>query len=320
MTDRFKGRLILLFIYLIAFSLSFWAASASSYSILLKSAIMVALAVVIIFIGSIDFNNSSVFDPYWSVAPPMMIIFYIMLMAMGQPIDAGQWSMATNQWSLATNHLIDIRYQSTVLWGYFPRLIILSFLILAYSVRLTWNFLRGWPGLSHEDWRYVSFRKKTGKAYWVVSLLGIHLFPALMVFGGTLSVWVTLVHGLKPMNFIDILAILVTGFAIFLEGASDNQMRKFLKENTDSMKIMDQGLWGISRHPNYLGEMSFWWGLYLFALAANPAFWWVVIGPLAITLMFIFASIPMIEKRMIERRPGYPEYQKKVAMLIPWKF
>jgi steroid 5-alpha reductase family enzyme len=272
---------------------------------------MVALAVAIIFMGSLDFNNSSVFDPYWSVAPPLMVLFYVLAIALELPDYAGQFSLTDNIVSLTSQPAISNL-------AYFPRLIILFILTLIYSIRLTWNFLRGWPGLKHEDWRYVDFRKSTGKAYWVVSFFGIHLFPAVMVFGGTLSIWVVVVHGMKPMGFIDILAILVTGFAILLEAFSDRQMRRFLKEEGSSGKTMDQGLWGVSRHPNYLGEISFWWGLYLFALAANPAFWWVLVGPAAITLMFVFASIPMIEKRMMARRPDYAAYRKKVAMLIPF--
>lgn len=326
MKSAAKGRLILLLIYSIAFGLAFWAASASSFSILVKSAVMVLLAVVIIYLGSIDFNNSSIFDPYWSVAPPLMIIFYFWMMIMEQPIDAGQWSMMTNQWSAETelpalsgNAATGLNQPVSGGLGYFPRLILLSLLTLAYSIRLTWNFLRGWSGLKHEDWRYVAFRKNTGKAYWVVSLFGIHLFPALMVFAGTLSIYVTVVYGSRSLNLLDVVAVLITSFAIFLETRSDNQMRRFLKENPETDKTMQQGLWNRSRHPNYLGEISFWWGLYLFAMAANPLFWWVVVGPLAITLMFVFVSIPMMEKRMVKRRPGYRDYQKKVPMLIPWK-
>jgi steroid 5-alpha reductase family enzyme len=83
---------------------------------------------------------------------------------------------------------------------------------------------------------------------------------------------------------------------------------------------MDQGIWSASRHPNYLGEISFWWGLYFFALSANPEKWWVIIGPVAITCMFLFASIPMIEKRLLERRKDYAEYKKRVPMLLPFRF
>ncbi len=312
MTDRTKGRLVLFFIYMIAFSLAFWAAASSGYGILLKSAIMVALAVVIIFLGSLDLNNSSVFDPYWSVAPPLMVLFYILAIAFEQPDYAGHFTFADTNVSLTSQ-------PAMANWAYFPRLTIIFLFTLIYSIRLTWNFLRGWPGLKHEDWRYVDFRNNTGKFYWVVSLFGIHLFPALMVFGGTLSIWVAVVHGMKPMGILDIVAILITGFAILLETVSDRQMRIFLKDEGNSGKTMSEGLWGVSRHPNYLGEISFWWGLYLFAVAANPAFWWVIMGPVAITLMFVFASIPMIEKRMMARRPGYAAYKNKVAMLIPWK-
>ena len=283
--------------YLIAFSAGFWIGTVSGGSLLLKSAIAVVVAVMIIYSGSFIFNNSSVFDPYWSVAPPMMVIFYAASAIGEQPI-AGNTG------------LYEILLRS-------PRLIILFLLTLAYSARLTWNFLRNWPGLAHEDWRYVDFRNNTGKAYWLVSLTGIHLFPALMVFGGTMSIWATVVQGYRQLNLIDISAILLTGYAIILEATADRQLRKFLVQNNDAGRTMDQGLWSLSRHPNYLGEILFWWGLYLFALAANPSCWWVIIGPLAITLMFIFASIPMIEKRMLKRRKDYATYQKKVSMLLP---
>jgi steroid 5-alpha reductase family enzyme len=140
-----------------------------------------------------------------------------------------------------------------------------------------------------------------------------------MVFGGTLSIWVAIVHDLRPLNPLDLLAMMITGGAILLEAVSDRQLRKFILQNRETGKTMNMGLWSLSRHPNYLGEILFWWGLYLFALASNPLFWWVVIGPAAITLMFLFASIPMIEKRMMVRRVDYREYVKSVPMLIPWK-
>ncbi len=76
-------------------------------------------------------------------------------------------------------------------------------------------------------------------------------------------------------------------------------------------------MWAWSRHPNYLGEMGFWWGLYLFGLAANPDWWWTIVGPLAITLMFRFVSLPMIETRMRERRPGYADFAARSSLVLP---
>jgi steroid 5-alpha reductase family enzyme len=301
MTKRTKSRLIILAIYLVACTLGFWVSSLCGTTLLMKSAVAVAVTVAVIFAGSLACNNSSVFDPYWSIAPPLMVLFYF-------------------NWSLDSANL---GWTNTAgLWGMIiggPRIGVLFLLTLAYSIRLTWNFLRGWPGLAHEDWRYADFRKNTGKAYWLVSFTGIHYFPALMVFGGTLSIWVAVVYGYSQIGLTDLAAIVVTGYAILLETASDKQMRKFLAENRGAGKTMDQGLWSLSRHPNYFGEIMFWWGLYLFALAANHSLWWVVAGPLAITLMFIFASIPMIEKRMLERRKDYAGYMEKVSMLVPWR-
>ena len=308
MTHRTKSNLLLLFIYIMSFTLGYWAGGFVPGEILLQSAVAVVIAVTVIFAGSFFFNNSSVFDPYWSLAPPIMMMFYftgILQIASLIPYPGSHIPDPSSR-------IPDLLFSS-------PRILILFLLTLAYSIRLTWNFLRGWPGLNHEDWRYVDFRKFTGRFYWVVSFFGIHLFPALMVFGGTLSIWVVVVHCSGTMNFLDILAILVTGYAIFLETAADRQLRNFMLQNKESGKTLNQGLWGLSRHPNYLGEILFWWGLYLFALAANPDFWWVITGPVAITLMFIFASIPMIEKRMMKRQKDYETYKEMVSMLVPWK-
>jgi len=313
MNEKVKGRLVLLLVYVIAFGLAFYVSSVNDYTLIQKGLIAVALAVTIIFLGSVDFKNSSVFDPYWSVAP-VLFTAYFWVLGLGQ--GPGYWSLAGGGWS-------GIAWDRTLFTGHwfdFTRKFILLVLTLIYGIRLTWNFLRGWNGLKQEDWRYMDLRKKSGKAYWIVSLFGIHLFPALIVFAGSLSIWVTMAKGIYPFGILDVPAILLTGFAIWWEARSDRQLHSFLKQNKESGKTMQEGLWSLSRHPNYLGEISFWWGLYLFALAANPAFWWVIIGPVSITLMFLFISIPMIEKRMLGRKKDFQEYQKKVPVLFPIKF
>ncbi|MEO1437960.1 MAG: DUF1295 domain-containing protein, partial [Bacteroidota bacterium] len=66
-------------------------------------------------------------------------------------------------------------------------------------------------------------------------------------------------------------------------------------------------------------EVAFWWGLFFFGMAAAPELWyWNIAGALAMTGLFVFISIPMIDKRSIERRPHYAEHMKKVSGLIPW--
>ena len=291
-----KDRLILLLIYITAFSVGLFVGNSyTEFSLIMKSAMIVFATVIVIWLFSFIADNSSVFDPYWSVAPVFFTLYYW--------ISFAGWSLpVSGSWF------------STV------RFVLILSLVTLWGIRLTYNFLRGWKGLKHEDWRYVNFRMKTGFLYWVVSFIGIQLFPAIMVFAGCLSVWVVLTSGIRPMNLLDVLAILVTGIAIWLETRADKELHQFVQQNQEKGKTIRTGLWSISRHPNYLGEISFWWGLYLFALAANPNYWWVIIGPIAMTLMFVFISIPMIEKRLMERKNDYPEYRKKVPMLLPFRF
>ncbi len=244
-----------------------------------------AAATAVIFVFSVALNNSSMYDPYWSVAPlPIAVFWYL-------------------------NHeggSLNIRGLAVMV------------LVAAWGIRLTYNWYRQWKGLVHEDWRYADFRNKTGRFYWPVSFLGIHFFPTVMVFLGCLSIFPVMSAGSSEPRLLDGLALIVTGGAIILETIADKQLNRFVSSNPPRETILSSGLWAYSRHPNYFGEISFWWGLYFFALAADGFHWWTLIGPLAITIMFLTVSIPMMEKRMLSRRPHYAERQKSVSMLVPW--
>ncbi len=242
-------------------------------------------ATVVIFIFSAGFNNSSMYDPYWSVAPLPIGIFWLL---------AGEGS------------------------GFNERGVVVLLLVGAWGGRLTYNWYRQWKGLVHEDWRYNDFRNKTGRFYWPVSFLGIHLFPTVMVFLGCLSMYPVMSAGYADPWFLDGAALIVTGGAIVIEAVADKQLNRFVKSNPPKDAVMSSGLWAYSRHPNYFGEISFWWGLFIFSMAADGFHWWTIIGPLAITIMFLAVSIPMIEKRMLSHRPHYAEHQKSVSMLVPW--
>jgi steroid 5-alpha reductase family enzyme len=190
-------------------------------------------------------------------------------------------------------------------------------LIALWGGRLTWNWLRGWQGLGHEDWRYLDLRRKTGAAYWLVSFAGIHMAPTLWVFLGMLPVYVTMAAGREPFGYLDLVASAVTLGAIWIEARADKQLKRFRESGPEAQAFLHTGLWARSRHPNYFGEMGFWWGLWLFAVAADPAWWWTLVGPLGISLMFRFVSLPLIETRMLERRPAYAEWIQRSSLVIP---
>jgi steroid 5-alpha reductase family enzyme len=235
-----------------------------------------------IFGFSRAFSNSSFFDAWWMVAPVAAL----------PPLFVDAPVM--------------------------PRAILVAILVTLWAVRLTWNWIRGWMGLHQEDWRYVDLAAKTGRAYWLVSLTAIHLFPAALVYLGSLSIVVSCL-GDAPLGALDVIAALVTLGAIAIEAIADQQLHSFAKSGAPRTATCDVGLWRFSRHPNYFGEMSFWTGLFLFALAAEPGAWWAAIGPVSIIALFVLGTIPMMEKRQLERRKeAYEAYVRRVSMVVPW--
>lgn len=242
---------------------------------------------LVIFGWSAALNNSSVYDPYWSVAP-LPIALYL---AFGPSVP---------EVALA-------------------RQIVVIALVAWWGSRLTYNWLRRWKGLHDEDWRYVDIRDKTGRYYWAASFLALHLLPTTVVYLGCLALLPALARGTEPFGVLDIMAIVVTAGAIVIETLADAQLHRFIQRRPGPTAIMSEGLWAFSRHPNYFGEILFWWGLFFFGLAASPAaFWWLLIGPLAMTALFVFISVPLIDRRMLRRRPGYADRIRKVSALIPW--
>jgi steroid 5-alpha reductase family enzyme len=278
-----------------------FALCASAYVLALCTAVFVAYAtgerhlVLIAFVADIAatlvifsfarmYSNASFYDAYWSLAPIAIALYWALGAAAESTLPERQAMVIT--------------------------------LVAVWGIRLTWNWARGWRGMGHEDWRYADFRRRHGRRFWMVELGGIEMMPTLIVFLGCLSLYPALISA-DPLGALDWIALVVTAGAVLLEAASDNQLRNFLA-TAKAGQIMDRGLWKYCRHPNYLGEVAFWWGLYLFALAANPGYWWCVAGPIAMTLLFVFISIPMMDKRNLERRPGYAEHMKQVNAIIPW--
>lgn len=241
-------------------------------------------ATIVVFVVSVLADNSSVYDPYWSVAPIAIAAWLAT-----RPIAAG-----------APEARQALVIGLVTLWG----------------IRLTYNWARGFSGLAHEDWRYVDIRGKTGRAYWPVSLAGIHLMPTIMVYLGCFALFPALTSP-RPLGLLDAIAAAITLGAVVVELVADEQLRAFRGERRGG-EILARGLWAFSRHPNYFGEVSFWWGLVVFALAADPGAWWAGAGAAAITGLFVFVSIPLLDRRSVARRPEYADHMKRVSALVPW--
>ena len=186
---------------------------------------------------------------------------------------------------------------------------------------LTGNWVYGFPGLHHEDWRYPLLREGAGRFALLADLFGIHLFPTLQVFVGLLPVYVAATRAGDGLIWLSWVAFAVGIAAVTLELAADTQMHRFVaakRRGAAAGAVMDRGLWAWSRHPNYFGEIGFWFSMALFGIAASPRdAWWLFVGVAVMVAMFLGASIPMMEKRSLERRPQYRSVIDSVPRLIP---
>ena len=283
-----KAFLIVSVAYLIAFAFSIltaYIAFQQGWSLLWTLFLADCVGTIIIFLSSYIYDNSSFYDPYWSVIPIVLAV-----------------CLAYWNWE---EGILSVRGVAT--------LTLVSF----WGLRLTYNWARGWKGLHHQDWRYVDLQQKHGKWYWAVSFSGIHFMPTVLVFLGCLPLFPIFEQG-QPLNWLDAIGILFTLSAILIELIADEQLHTFVKNKKQVGETLTSGLWAYSRHPNYLGEVGFWWGLFLIGLAANLDYWWTIIGPISISLLFHFISIPMIDQRMLARRGNYQEIMERIPRWIPF--
>ena len=236
------------------------------------------IATVIIYFGSYFYKNSSMYDPYWSVAPPLILLFWLFN--------------------------IDVLNMNNIY--------LIVFSVLFWAIRLTYNWVRSWKGFEDEDWRYINLREKTGKYYQFVNFFGIHLFPTIIVFVCCLPFRYIIQKNGTDINIF--LGFTICFIGVLYEIISDQQLYKFRQSNSNH--IIYSGLWKFSRHPNYYGEILFWWGLFIYGVDSSnfiPLFFW----PISMTLMFLYVSIPWIEKKILLTRPDYKKYQDKVHILFP---
>ncbi|MFP4362256.1 MAG: DUF1295 domain-containing protein [Spirochaetia bacterium] len=289
MTHNFSNRhpfLIVIFSYIASFAAALIILQVFPANLLIRTLAADIAATVVIFICSFIFNNSSLYDPYWSVWPPFMYLY----------------------WMSASSVTL-------------PKVLLLVG-VLIWAIRLTANWAAGWQGMGHEDWRYQDFRKQFPKLYWGISFFGIHLFPTIIVFISSVPAYFLFsASGTSTpltMNFFSILSLLIIILAVGISYTADKQLREF-KQRHSRNAVIQSGLWKYSRHPNYLGEILFWWGIYFYTVSFYPELWYLILCPMVILLLFEFISIPMMENRLKAKNPDYFEVHRNTPRLLIWR-
>lgn len=172
-----------------------------------------------------------------------------------------------------------------------------------------------------EDWRYAKWRKDWGRHYAWRSYLQIFMLQGLLMLAISTSTIVAFAAGIEvePKLTIVLLGIVVWVAGYYFEVVGDWQLRRFIaakRAGKTKKKVMDQGLWRYTRHPNYFGEVTQWWGIWL-VVASLPNGWLALISPLTITWLILFVSgVPMLEQKYAKDRT-YLRYAKKTSRFIP---
>lgn len=279
MKEKTKGLLIDIMIYAVAFGA---AAFPFAYinDILSASAAFTACATLVVFMASTALSDVSVYDPYWSVAPVVIIAAC----------------------------MIKYRVSTVNAW-------IMLALVFVWSARLTANWYITYKGLRREDWRYAMYRKKYRPVlFHIISFAGLHFIPTAVVYAGLVSALLSI--GVPRFSYLSLIGAAVMIAAVCLELVSDLSIHRFLKENAGKDLTCRVSVWKYSRHPNYLGEMSFWTGMYIYFVCLCPRIWYKGLGFLSVIALFLTVSIPLMEKHNSSRRKDYAEYKAKTSVLL----
>lgn len=191
--------------------------------------------------------------------------------------------------------------------------ILVNFLVMVWGGRLA-KHIYSRNKDKPEDYRYLEWRN-TWKNFYLRSFLQIFMLQGLLMYIISLPV-IFINLETEVWGLVDIVGIAIWVIGFWFESTADKQLREFVQDSRNKGKLMDQGLWKYSRHPNYFGEVTMWWGIWLVSISSTG--WWTFVGPGLITFLIIFVSgVPLLEKKF-EGRKDWEIYKKKTSVFIPW--
>jgi steroid 5-alpha reductase family enzyme len=200
-----------------------------------------------------------------------------------------------------------------------PRASAVLFLVNLWAIRLGAHI---WARHSNiqggEDHRYGAMRSKFGRNWWWLSLIQVFLLQAILIWFIPAPLVAAVLYSRVPMHWLDYLGLAIAACALIFEALADFQLAAFRADPSAKGKVMDRGLWGWSRHPNYFGESVMWWGYVVIGFAASHQ-WWLLLSPVVVTFLLLQVSgVALMESDIAQRRPGYAEYKRRVSAFVPW--
>lgn len=195
------------------------------------------------------------------------------------------------------------------------RAIIVVLLVSIWGIRLSSHILQRLKN-KPEDARYAAWRKQWGKWFIPRSLFQVFVLQTVLMLIIAYPVWFITLNKPVLLSARDIAGIFIWCIGFYFEVVGDAQLKKFVSDPKNKGKIMQTGLWQYTRHPNYFGEVTMWWGIFILALS-HPMGWQTIIGPLTITYLILFVSgVPLLEKKYAGRK-DFEAYKAKTSVFFP---
>lgn len=292
------------------------------------------VATLLIYVTTVIFSNTSIYDPYWSVAPPIYFTLFF---------SRSLYSFEVEQRNSPKIIFLILLLNFTKVQFYL--------LTTFWAIRLTYNWTKTFSSLMVQDWRYQKYRDAFPYIiFQFINLFGFQLVPTFIVFLAMIpgyeilsfdsNLLIDISHKSKNFVFVELIFILISfvgGFlsalGITFESAADSQLHRFRNNHENKGKICRTGVWSYSRHPNYLGEILMWWGVFIMSLPtlyahytnSNQSLYSLVIEqkdvqflPIgANNLLFLCVSIPLMESRQKKDKHSYIQYQLDTPKLLP---
>jgi steroid 5-alpha reductase family enzyme len=190
-------------------------------------------------------------------------------------------------------------------------------LVAFWGLRLAWHIYSRWRQHDEEDRRYQEMRKGWGKHPVRGAYLNVFLGQGFFLILVALPLIILPQYGELSWSWVNYAGIAIWLFGYIFETIGDLQLKNFITNpnKPEGVTIMKTGLWKYTRHPNYFGEATLWWGMWL--ITFGPLAWLTVIGPVTITILLRFVSGVPLAEAGFKDNPEFQEYQKKTPAMLP---
>jgi steroid 5-alpha reductase family enzyme len=190
-------------------------------------------------------------------------------------------------------------------------------LVWIWALRLGVHVYRRWRVLGHEDYRYTEIRRGRGSNFPLTSLFWVFWLQAILLWVISWPLQAVFTYA-RPISWLDGAAIVLASSGVVIEAVADAQLTRFRADPRNHGKVLDKGIWAWSRHPNYFGDFTLWWGFFAFGIASGGP-WWALLGPVVMSALLIhYSGGRLMEDTIVQRRSDYGDYARRTSFFIPW--